>query len=82
MSDLDQVLQYREKVEQAQRRVAMAEGGLRRAMKELAERFKCKSVLIGQKTLVTLKARRLKSQQEAEDKLEAFEDKWKEHLCR
>jgi len=80
MSTLDEVLKFRQKLEQSQRNVAMAEGALKRAISDLSERFGCKTVQAAQAKLKDLTRKRERAEREAEEKLKAFKKKWKEHL--
>jgi hypothetical protein len=80
MSTLDEVLEYRQRVERSQRNVAMAEGALKRSMSDLSEQFGCKTVQAGRNKLKVLTRKRKEAEREAEKKLEAFTEKWKEHL--
>lgn len=80
MSTLDEVLEYRQRVERSQRNVAMAEGALKRSMSDLSERFGCKTIQAGRSKIKSLTRKREEAEREAEKKLKTFEEKWKEHL--
>jgi len=77
MTSLDEVLEYRQRMEQCQRNVAMAEGALKRSMADLSERFGCKTVQAAQSRLKVLTRKRERAGREADTKLKAFEEKWK-----
>ena len=80
MSDLDDILEYRRKLDQAHRRVAMAEGALKQTFLRLRKEYKCRGIPHGRKLLHEAQERLAKLEHKAEKKLKAFTDKWKEQL--
>lgn len=80
MSNLEEVLQYREQIEQEQRQIAMAEGKLQQTMEQLRKRFYCRSLEEGKQALKDLKRKRAKAQRMADKKLTTFIQKWKDVL--
>jgi recombinational DNA repair protein RecR len=81
MNSLDEVLQYRRRVDDARQRVAKAEGRLESAMEQLSHGYGCGTVQAGRLALKELQRKRDKAEEVAKKRLKAFEQKWKEHLC-
>lgn len=80
MSNLDEVLQYRKKLNQTHRQLAMAEGALSQAIKELNQKHQCKTIIKGKSKLKKLQNRHNKLLDEADAKLIKFQQKWKDQL--
>jgi hypothetical protein len=80
MSNLNEVLQYRRRVDDARQRTAKAEGRLESAMEQLSRKHGCKTVQAGRLALKELQRKREKVEAEAEKKLADFTEKWKESL--
>jgi hypothetical protein len=80
MTSLDEVLQYRRRVDDARQRVTKAEGRLESAMEQLASKYGCKTVQAGRLAWKELQRQRDKAERGAKEKLKEFEDKWKDHL--
>lgn len=80
MNDLDKVLQYRRKVDEAKERIAKAEGRLESAMESLLHGYVCGTVKAGRQALHDLQQKRDKAEREAKEKLKAFTERWKGKL--
>jgi hypothetical protein len=80
MSNLDKVLQYREQVDEAHRQVALSEGALQHAIKNLSADFNCDTVEDGEILLSRLQNKIKKLNKKISKKQRAFENKWKDQL--
>ncbi len=80
MTSLDEVLQYRKRVEQKRKQAAKAEGRLESAMERLSHDHHCKDVKAGRKALEELRQTREKTERIANKKLTSFAEKWKDQL--
>jgi len=77
LSDLTKLKQRVEKLKQEQHR---AEGALNEAMKRLLKDYECKSLEEAEGLLEHLEEEEIKAEEEFEEALRRFEDKWKEEL--
>jgi len=80
MTDLDNILEHRRKLDQKRRNVAMVEGALKQTLLRLKEEFGCKDIKRARKLYEQLQRDLAHKKDVAEKKQTAFEKKWQEHL--
>lgn len=80
MNTLDDVLQYRDDIESAKHKLAMAEGGLKKTLSTLAKDFGCSTAKAGRNALIELKRRHKLLLRSSEEKMRTFENKWQEKI--
>jgi len=80
MSDLDDILEYRRKLDQKRRNVAMVEGALKQTLLRLKEEYGCKTIEQARKVHERLQTDLVHKKRTAKKKQTAFEKKWQEHL--
>jgi len=77
---LDKVLQYREQIDQRKQDIGRIEGRLDAVMHELQSKYGCKNIVDGQAKLKRLRHEADIAGKKTQEKLQAFEKKWEEHL--
>ncbi|GAF78253.1 unnamed protein product [marine sediment metagenome] len=80
MSNLNQLIDLREEIEELQRKAYKAEGALDKAKEQLQEDFGCRTVKAARKLLKRLQAEEVAMEEELSASLEIFQGEWGEHL--
>ena len=80
MSRLDNYLELKKKVEQAQQRADKAEGALGQTMKRLKEELDCSTLKEAESKLKSLQKKGIELKEKFEEAKENFEEKWDDRL--
>lgn len=80
MSNLDNILEHRRKLDQAHHRTAMVEGAVRQVMLQIKQEYGCRTIEQARKVHERLQTDLVHKKRMAEKKQTAFEKKWQEHL--